>query len=121
MATRKKTGGRGPGTQNKLTAEMREALGAVLGGEIDQLPKFLAKLEPKERLDVVVKLLEFALPRLKGIEATIDKPEEDKPMFDLGVLSFDERQEFYALYDKACGKSNGQAKDVEQVKVLGNE
>ena len=98
---------------------MREALGVVLGGEIDQLPKFLAKLAPKDRLDVVVKLLEFTLPRLRGIEATLEKPEKDKPMFDLGLLSFDERQEFYALYDKACGKSNGQANDVGQVKDQG--
>lgn len=66
MAHGKKTGGRAPGTPNKLTGYMSEALGTVLGGEIGQLPKFLAKLEPKDRLDVVVKLLEFALPRLKG-------------------------------------------------------
>ncbi|MEN8230458.1 MAG: hypothetical protein ABFS38_20015 [Bacteroidota bacterium] len=81
---------------------------------------FLAKLEPKDRLDVVVKLLEFTLPRLKGIEATIEKPEDDKPKFDLGQLSYDERQEFYALYDKACGKSNSQTDDVEQVKTQGD-
>lgn len=115
MARGKKTGGRTPGTPNKLTGEMREALGAVLGGEIDQLPKFLAKLDPKDRLDVVVKLLEFALPRLKGIEATIEQPEQDKPRFNLGLLTPEERQGWYKLYDKATGKSNGQA-DVEHHK-----
>jgi hypothetical protein len=111
MAHGKKTGGRTPGTPNKLTGEMREALGAVLGGEIDQLPKFLAKLEPKDRLDVVVKLLEFALPRLKGIEATIET-EQDKSRIDLGLLTREERQAWYSLYNKACG-SNGLAEDVE--------
>ena len=119
MTTRKKTGGRGPGTQNKLTGEMRKALGAVLGGEIDQLPKFLAKLEPKDRLDVVVKLLEFALPRLKGIEATIET-EQDKSRIELGLLTRNERKVWYGLYDKACGKSNGQTDDVDQVKNQDN-
>ena len=89
----------------------------VLGGEIDQLPKFLAKLAPKDRLDVVVKLLEFTLPRLKGIEATIEKPEDDKPSIDLGRLTREQRKEWYALYDLARIKSNGQADEVDQVKT----
>ena len=120
MSTRKKTGGRGPGTQNKLTGEMREALGAVLGGEIGQLPKFLAKLEPKDRLDVVVKLLEFALPRLKGIEATIEQTEQEKSSIDLGLLTREQRKEWYALYDLARINSNGQTDEVDQVKSQGN-
>mgnify|MGYP001820647682 CR=1 FL=1 len=100
--------GRGQGTPNKLTGEIREALGTVLSGEIDQLPKFLAQLDPKDRLDVVVKLLEFALPRLKGIEATVETPQETKPLIDLGLLTKDEREAWYALYDKAR-TSNDQA------------
>ena len=69
--------------------------------------------------DVVVKLLEFALPRLKGIEATIET-EQDKSRIELGLLTRNERKVWYGLYDKACGKSNGQTDDVDQVKNQDN-
>jgi hypothetical protein len=86
---------------------------------VDQLPKFLSKLEPKDRLDVVVKLLEFALPRLKGIEATIEQPESEQPRYDLGLLSKKEREAFYALYNKACG-SNDETQAVTHDKTYEN-
>ena len=74
----------------------------------------IKQLEPKDRIQTMLKMLEFLIPQYRAIEGTKETPEEDKPMFDLGLQSLDERQDFYALYKKACG-SNGPAEDVEQV------
>ncbi len=41
--------------------------------------------------------------RLKGIEAP-EPQEEEKSRIDLGLLTREERQGWYKLYDKACGK-----------------
>lgn len=60
----KKTGGREQGTPNRLTKELRAALKNILHQEIEMLPDNLNKLEPKDRLELLVKLLPFALPKV---------------------------------------------------------
>lgn len=65
MAKGYKTGGREPGTPNKLTRELRAALKNVLSDEIDAIPETLSSLEPKDRLELLVKLLPFALPKVE--------------------------------------------------------
>jgi len=104
--------GRPKGSRNKDA--IRERLYDVLDGQLSvkELNTLIKKLEPKDRIQTMLKMLEFLIPRYRSIEASIDKPEEDKPMFDLGLLSYDERQNFYALYNKACG-SNAFSKDAE--------
>ncbi len=73
-----KTGGRSEGTPNRLTSEMREVLKTILEKEIDTLPNQLEKLEPKERLEIVVKLLPYVIPRITEIEM---KVENKQPTF----------------------------------------
>ena len=68
MTNRHKTGGRGIGTPNKLNKELREALKAILDKEFDNLPTNLNKLEVKDRLELLVKLLPYVLPKLQTIE-----------------------------------------------------
>lgn len=65
MAKGIKTGGRLPGTPNKLTKELRAALKNILHQEIELLPDHFNKLEPKDRLELLVKLLPFALPKVE--------------------------------------------------------
>ena len=110
--------GRGKGTPNKLTGEMREALAAILGNEIEQLPQMLDELNPGPRLEIIIKLLEFTLPRLKSTETTIEQ--KDQPGIELGQLSREQRQTWYELYNLAKIKTNGQ-EDVEQVKSNNHE
>ena len=61
----KKTGGRKIGTPNRLTKELRAALKNILHQEIELLPEHLSKLEPKDRLELLVKLLPFTLPKVE--------------------------------------------------------
>ena len=63
--TGKKFGGREAGTPNKLTKELRAALKNILHQEIELLPDHFNKLEPKDRLELLVKLLPFALPKVE--------------------------------------------------------
>ncbi len=68
----KKTGGRVAGTPNRLTKELRTVLRDMIAAELDALPKTLEGLPPKERLDVVIKLLPFCLPKVQAIGARYD-------------------------------------------------
>ena len=64
--TGKKYGGREVGTPNKLTKELRAALKNILHQEIELLPDHFDKLEPKDRLELLVKLLPYALPKVES-------------------------------------------------------
>ena len=72
--TGKKFGGREKGTPNKLTAELRSALKDVLYDEIEQIPHRLDELEAKDRLELLVKLLPYVLPKVNNISAISDEP-----------------------------------------------
>jgi len=63
--TGKKYGGREAGTPNRLTKELRAALKNILNQEIELLPDHFNKLEPKDRLELLVKSLPFALPKVE--------------------------------------------------------
>ena len=65
MAKGFKTGGREPGTPNKLTKELRTVLKNILEKELEAMPDNLDKLEPKDRLEVVIKLLPYVLPKIE--------------------------------------------------------
>ena len=80
MAKRIKTGGRVQGTPNLLTKEMREILNNVISKEIEELQETLSKLEPAKRLELVVKLLPFVIPRMNDIDLTVKEPEIMQPM-----------------------------------------
>jgi len=63
--TGKKYGGRDAGTPNRLTKELRAALKNILHQEIELLPEHFNKLYPKQRIELLVKLLPFALPKVE--------------------------------------------------------
>ncbi len=73
--TGQKYGGREAGTPNKLTKELRTALKNILHQEIELLPDHFNKLEPKDRLELLVKLLPFALPKVEPANYTISEPD----------------------------------------------
>ena len=67
-----KTGGRTAGTPNRVTSELRETLKGIIAAELDALPQTFAELTPKERIELVIKLLPFALPKVSTINGTYD-------------------------------------------------
>jgi hypothetical protein len=69
-----KTGGRTQGTPNKLTKELRTVLKDLIFVELEKLPAELEKLEGKERIELLIKLLPFAMPKLDAISFEVGEP-----------------------------------------------
>jgi hypothetical protein len=67
-----KTGGRKVGTPNKVTSELRKTLKGIIAAELDELPTTLAELPARERLELLIKLLPFALPKVNTISGSYD-------------------------------------------------
>ena len=63
--TGRKFGGREKGTPNKLTKELRGVLKNLLHYELENLPHQLEKLQPKERVELIIKLLPYGMPRVE--------------------------------------------------------
>jgi hypothetical protein len=63
MAQGIKTGGRKKGTSNKLTKELREVLKDLLEQEFKNISKELNKLDPLDRLNLMVKIIPFVIPK----------------------------------------------------------
>lgn len=67
-----KTGGRKPGTPNKVTSELRETLKAVIDQELQQLCDTLAQLPVRDRIELVIKLMPYAMPKVETIHGDYD-------------------------------------------------
>jgi 23S rRNA C2498 (ribose-2'-O)-methylase RlmM len=67
-----KTGGRQKGTANKVTNEIRNKINHLIENQLETLEDDLKKLSPKERLDIVVKLLPYTIQRLYNTELQIE-------------------------------------------------
>ena len=61
-------------SDNKTVKDIRAELKNLIHDEIQNLPETLKAMEPKERLDVLVKLMPFALPKNDSIKATYGEP-----------------------------------------------
>ncbi|MDD3333420.1 MAG: hypothetical protein PHT65_09805 [Proteiniphilum sp.] len=58
-----------------LTMGLRDTLKAIMQNEIEKLPKTLEALEPKERINVVCKLMPYVFPKVEAVH-----PKEGEPM-----------------------------------------
>jgi len=72
--TREKTGGRKKGTPNKLTSELRSILKDVLSDELEKLPETLEALQPKERIEMIIKLVPYVLPKVESVKMDRGEP-----------------------------------------------
>ena len=66
-------GGRKAGTPNKSTAELREWVQKLVQSNMAQVKRDLKELEPKERLDVIERLMRYVLPRQQAITAEVEE------------------------------------------------
>ena len=69
-----KYGGRQKGTPNRLTKELRTILKEALHKELESIGELLEQLEPKERLEVLIKLMPFVFPRMNKVSHSMDEP-----------------------------------------------
>ena len=61
---------------NKSTAETKALLHNIVGNQLDEVENLLNTLEPKEKLDAIIKLLPYVLPRQS--EIAIESKEEEE-------------------------------------------
>lgn len=78
--------GRPKGSRNKVTAMLKAKVEDLLTDYMDnkEFQSDLKQLAPKDRLQIVTKLLDFALPRLKAVEHQDDSTKEYINIIDLG-------------------------------------
>jgi hypothetical protein len=74
MAKGIKTGGREAGTPNRLTSEIRTALKEYIYVELQKLPDYLAELPTKDRLEILLKLCNFVLPKVEPVKFDKGEP-----------------------------------------------
>lgn len=89
--------GRPKGSLNRTTVELKEAIKKVVDSELSNTKKYLSQLEPKERLDFLVKILPYILPKQNQIEHTAII-EEKQPIIDLSTFSLEELEEMENAY-----------------------
>ena len=73
-ASGKKYGGRQKGTPNKLTKEIRTVLKDLIYKELDDIQEHLDSLEPKQRIELVIKLIPYVLPKVDSISHSDNEP-----------------------------------------------
>lgn len=82
----KNFGGRKAGAPNRITSEARQTLKLIFDDEISHLRANLETLSTKDRIDVILKIMPFLLPKL-ATETIIPEPQKDFYFdFDVKVL-----------------------------------
>jgi hypothetical protein len=67
--------GRKKGTINKTTSEIRDSFQMLLENNIDLLEEDIRSLEPKDRIQLLLSLANYILPKLRSIDLKSDVEE----------------------------------------------
>lgn len=57
-----------------LTTNLRETLKSIMQKEIEALPETLKALEPKERMNVICKLMPYVFPKVETVTPNQGEP-----------------------------------------------
>lgn len=75
--------GRPKGTPNKITQDMRQWLSTVIDKNRRQIERDLKALEPKERLQMLEKLMQYVIPKQQAVSADVnDGRERNRPLVE---------------------------------------
>lgn len=69
---RGRLGGRTAGTPNKVSGTLKEWLTSLIDKNRDQIEKDLQDLEPKERLQMMEKLMQYVIPKQAAQQVKLD-------------------------------------------------
>ncbi len=84
-----KYGGRQKGTPNKATGRLREAFTELLVGNMGKVQELLDKVaekNPQKALELLLKLSEFALPKLRAIEVNNELEEGKHTSLNINII-----------------------------------
>ena len=70
--------GRPTGSTNNISTVIREQIESILSSKFttEQIEQDIATLEPKDRLTVYMKLLEYSIPKMRSTELKTDNNQE---------------------------------------------
>lgn len=70
----KKTGGRQKGTPNKTTSTLRTAISKIVNDyyNSETLLEDIYQLKPKERVDIMEKLVAYVVPKLQSVDVNAE-------------------------------------------------
>ena len=68
--------GRPAGTPNKLTAELRTILKGIIEKELEGLADRIEVLEQDKRLELLIKLLPYVLPKVEPVHPAEGEPSQ---------------------------------------------
>lgn len=74
---RGRLGGRKPGTPNKATKTVRQWLNDLINKNRAQVEKDLKALQPKDRLAILEKLMQYTVPKMNQSNVNIDRLSEE--------------------------------------------
>ncbi|MEP6466165.1 MAG: hypothetical protein ABJB05_07650 [Parafilimonas sp.] len=57
-----------------FTTDLRKTLKEIMRKEFEKLPQTLKELEPKERLNILCKLMPFVFPKVEAVHPTDGEP-----------------------------------------------
>ena len=69
-----KTGGRQKGTANVLTSDLRGILKSFVQSEMESLPEKFKELESEKRIELLIKLLPYVLPKCEAVTYNVGEP-----------------------------------------------
>ena len=83
MAKGSKSGGRCSGTPNKITRDLKETINNFLNNNIDSLQDNFNKLDAKDKINFIERLLRYSIPRIADNSITLDANLSKGFYFDL--------------------------------------
>jgi len=66
--------GRPAGTPNKLTKELRTVLKDFIFDELEALPAKLDELDTKDRIEIIIKIMPYVLPKVDNVKGDNGEP-----------------------------------------------
>lgn len=78
--TGQKFGGRQKGSLNKVSSDTKNSLQKLISKELESFEARLETLDNKERLEIIIKILPFVLPKQTQIEIEPNEVEQFRPI-----------------------------------------
>ena len=72
--------GRPKGKPNKSTRELRDVIQCIIEKNLPQMARDLKALSPKDRLDILVKLMAYVAPKMQTVEAEMKIEQRERQL-----------------------------------------
>jgi hypothetical protein len=101
------------GVRNRIGSELKEKLLLTLSQNIDNFQKDFKALKPKERIEMTIKLFEYALPKIKNAEKTDDEEKtNDQKLIE--AMEFQKERKAILFRNLELAKRNRKGRELNR-------